>query len=290
MHPHSDKLWEPLLPSLWNLNKKRRPKLAIQENGAFLRALKYSLRSVPVLEIGTPDGTWLAALIHLEAINCAGWLDHINGIWSKICDNADSKEQQQLSMETSELCKTMQSDISQVVALQRTPSVHIRHSDYEEPLLMLERLLGEAKVIAADIRESLDMQHRVKNTQVAELAINESRSAIAGTFSTQRSHNSVDIADARTLFTCSHRARIRIYPNQSSFVRIRNERARNQRHRPQHLGIPGNSFSVADSVRPCVDGVAGIAQLDSYPRRSRASLASYASDTLARNFFVLADA
>lgn len=49
---------------------------------------------------------------------------------------------------------------------------------------MLERLLGEAKVIAADIGESLDIQHQIKNKQVAELAINESRSAIAGTFFT----------------------------------------------------------------------------------------------------------
>jgi hypothetical protein len=127
-----------------------------------------------------PDGIWLAALIHLEAINCAGWLDHINS-QANMYDDADSKDQQQLSKQTADLCKTLQSDISQVVALQRTPSVQIQVSDYEEALLMLERLLGEARVIAADFRESLDLQHRVKNTQVAELAINESRSAIAGT-------------------------------------------------------------------------------------------------------------
>lgn len=147
----------------------------------FARALKRSLETIPVSRDDVPGGHWLAALIHLETINCAAWLDHVDAQRSSVRIHV-VEEQQQLSEQISNLCKTLQSDISQVVALQRTPSVQMRFSDYEEELLMLERLLGEAKKIAAEVRESLDMQHRAKNTQVAELAINESRSAIAGTF------------------------------------------------------------------------------------------------------------
>jgi hypothetical protein len=185
-YPHSDKLWELPLPSSWNPRNPRTFRSAAKANELFAPALDFSLRSIRTTRIDLPDGIWLAALIHLEAINCASWLDHINS-QANIYDDADPKDQQQLSKQTTDLCKTLQSDISQVIALQKTPDVCIRHTDYEGALLMLERLLGEAKVIAADVRESLDSQHRDKNTQVAELAINESRSAIAGTLFLQTS-------------------------------------------------------------------------------------------------------
>lgn len=179
--PRSDELSHPSLPSKWPSNGPRRRKVDPQGHDLFARALESSLRDVSVSLEDTRGGHWLAALAHLEAVNCAGWLDHIEAQRSSV-RNGITNEQQQLSEQASDLCKTLQSDISQIVALQRTPSVCIQFSDYEEHLLMLERLLGEAKVIAAEIRESLDLQHRAKNTQVAELAINESRSAIAGTF------------------------------------------------------------------------------------------------------------
>jgi hypothetical protein len=182
-YPRSDKLWEPPLPSLGVPEKWKRSKIpATYANGLFAHALGCSLRAAPLCQTDKADGCWLAALINLEAINCAGWLDHINGQWANACHDNDPKKQQELSQQTSDLCKTLQSDIDQIEALQKTPGVRIRCSDYEGGLLMLERLLREAQVIAADVKESLDMQHRIKNTQVAELAINESRSAIAGTF------------------------------------------------------------------------------------------------------------
>jgi hypothetical protein len=182
-YPRSDKLWEPPLPSLGVPEKWKRSRIpATRANGLFAHALGCSLRAAPLCQTDKADGCWLAALVNLEAINCAGWLDHINGQCPNICHDADPQNQEELARQTSDLCKTLQSDISQIIALQRTPGVRIRFSDYEEGLLMLERLLGEARVIAADVRESLDTQHRIKNTQVAELAINESRSAIAGKF------------------------------------------------------------------------------------------------------------
>ena len=178
--PRSDELSYPSLPSTWPSKGPRRRRVYSQGQDLFARALECSLRTIPISKSDTESGHWLAALAHLEAVNCAGWLDHVEAQRSSV-RNDITKEQQQLSEQASDLCKTLQSDISQLIALQRTPSVDIQFSDYEEQLLMLERLLGEAKVIAAEIKESLDMQHRAKNIQVAELAINESRSAIAGT-------------------------------------------------------------------------------------------------------------
>jgi hypothetical protein len=230
-YPRSDKLWEPPLPSSWNPGDSRTFRSAAKANEPFAAALRLSLRSIRISQTDLPDGVWLAALIHLEAINCAGWLDHINS-QADIYDDADPKDQQQLSKQTADLCKTLQSDISQVIALQRTPDVCIRYSDYEGPLLMLERLLGEARVIAADIRESLDSQHRDKNTQVAELAINESRSAIAGTLFLQSSQNFADVTNSKTLSICSYRACLHLYSNKPRFICIRNERTRNQRNWP----------------------------------------------------------
>lgn len=116
---------------------------------------------------------------------------------------------------------------------------------------MLERLLGEVKVIATEIRKSLDMQHRIKSTQFAELAINESRSAIAGTFILDKPRYNRTV-----LKTCSQGACIRLHPYQSSFVRVRNECTGEQRNRPQHLGVFGDSFSIANDVGAYVDGLA----------------------------------
>jgi hypothetical protein len=116
---------------------------------------------------------------------------------------------------------------------------------------MLERLLKEAENIAAEVKELLDMQHRAKNIQVAELAINESRSAIAGTFILE------ELQYDRTMLTAySHGACIRLRPYQSSFIHIWDERTRDQRNRSQHLGVPGNNFCVADDVWACVDELA----------------------------------
>ena len=179
-NPRSDELSRPSPPSLWPTKRPRRRKLDVEAKDLFVRALDHSLDTALVPKDDMPDGHWLAALINLEAINCAGWLDNINTQRSSVSHDAVAKEQHQLSEQICELCRTLQSDISQLVALRKTPSVLVRNADYEEDLLMLERLLGEANVIAADIKESLDLQHRAKNTQVAELAINESRSAIAG--------------------------------------------------------------------------------------------------------------
>ena len=249
-YPRSDEPLQPPLPSSRAPEGSRSVPMIPRTSTIFARALKCSLGVIPVSKDDALDGHWLAALIHLETINCAAWLDYVDDKRSSVRDHV-SKEQQQLSEEISDLCKTLQSDVSQLVAFSRTPSVKIRFSDYEEQLLMLERLLGEAKVIATEIRESLDMQHRIKSTQVAELAINESRSAIAGTFILVKSQYN------RTLLTtCSHGACIRLHPYQSSFVHIRDERTRDQRNRSQHLGVSGDSFGVADNVRTCVDGVA----------------------------------
>jgi hypothetical protein len=230
-YPRSDKLWEPPLPSSWNPRNPRTFRSPAKATELFGPALDLSLRSIRISQTDLPNGIWLAALIHLEAFNCAGWLDHINS-QASIYDNADPKDQQQLSKQTADLCKTLQSDISQVIALQKTPDVCIRHSDYEGALLMLERLLGEARVIAADIRESLDSQHRDKNTQVAELAINESRSAIAGTLFLQISQNFADITNSKTLPIYSHCTCVYIHPNQPRVIGIWNERSRDKRNGP----------------------------------------------------------
>ena len=225
-YPRSDELSQPLLPSRWASNGSkgsRRRKVDTDAGYLYARALEYTLGTIPVSKGTTRNGCWLAALIRLESINCGGWLDHIYARWSNPRKDSDPKEQLQLSIQISDLCKTLQSDISQVVALQRTPRVHLQCSDYEEELLMLERLLGEAKVIAADARESLDMQHRVKNTQVAELAINESRSAIAGKFVLKALQQ-----ESHVLTTVSNCPCICLYSHQPSFLRVRNECAGDQ--------------------------------------------------------------
>jgi hypothetical protein len=281
-YPRSDELSRPSLPSC--SKGTRRYKLDAEAKDLFTRALNHSLDAGFVPKNDMPDGYWLAALIHLEAINCADWLDHINAQRSSVGHDAVTKEPQQLSDQMSELCKTLQSDISQVVALRKTPSVLVRSADYEEDLLMLDRLLREAMVIASDMRELLDLQHRAKNTQVAELAINESRSAIAGTFISETLHHGGMVLTIR-----SHSACIRVHPHQPGIVRIRDERAGNQRNRSQHLGIFGHSFCIADDVRTGVDGLACVTQLGCHTRREMASLASHPSYMLAGWQSVLAD-
>lgn len=224
-YPRADKPLQPDLPSAWVSGGSKRRKVYRGRKRFFARALKCSLETMPVSKDDAPDGHWLAALIHLETINCAAWLDHVDALRLNVRIHV-VKEQQQLSEQISKLCKTLRSDVSQVVAFRRTSSVQIRFSDYEEELLMLERLLGEAENVAAEVRESLDMQHRARNTQVAELAINESRSAIAGTFFLEEPQ-----CDRTMLTTYSHGACIRLHPYQPSFVHIWDERTRDQRHR-----------------------------------------------------------
>lgn len=121
----------------------------------------------------------------MEAIKRAGELDSIFTSWSELQKLSDRGRLYDLSTDARALRVTLQADINQVNAFQRNRP-NSRLGDYEEAKLMLERVDAESKAIAEDIQALLDTQIQQKNIQTAELAINESRSAIAGKSATLR--------------------------------------------------------------------------------------------------------
>lgn len=144
-------------------------------------ALKHCLKSAPPLKDDEMTGTWMSALIYMDAIVRARSIEHLAIRWPNANKTADINELREISLMASQTCAELQLSVNQVAAFNRSfPSV--RQSDYHEAYHFLERLLDEAKSMAQEIKEAFDTQHQIKNFEVSSLAVHESKSAIARTF------------------------------------------------------------------------------------------------------------
>jgi hypothetical protein len=129
-------------------------------------------------------GSWISALVYMDAIVRARSVEHLASLLPDASKTADTNELREVSMMANQTCAELQTSVNQVAAFSKSfPSV--RQSDFHDAYHFLERLLGEAKRMAHDIKETLDTQHQIKNFEVSSLAVHESKSAIARMFHVQ---------------------------------------------------------------------------------------------------------
>jgi hypothetical protein len=142
-------------------------------------ALKHCLRSVPPLRDDELTGSWLSALIYMDAVMRARSIDVLASRWPDTSKSVDTHDLREISQLANQTCAELQTSVNQVVAFNRSyPSV--RQSYYHDAYHFLERLLTEAKSMAQEIKDLFDTQHQTKNIEVSTLAVHESKSAIAG--------------------------------------------------------------------------------------------------------------
>lgn len=147
----------------------------------FDHALKSGLQSSPALQDGEMTGFWLSALIYLDADIQAYRLDHIKSLWFEESSSSGTARLHSIFLDAKQRYCEVKSSVNQVTAFVKScPSV--RKSDYQETFGLLERLLEEAKDVVEEIKDALDDQHRIKTLEVSSLAMQESRSAIAGKY------------------------------------------------------------------------------------------------------------
>jgi hypothetical protein len=146
-------------------------------------ALRHCLRSTPPLQDDEMTGSWISALVYMDAIARACSLDVLASQWPDANKPADINELREISLIASQTCAELQTSAKQVAAFNKSfPSV--KKSDYHDAHHFLERLLDEAETTAREIKESLDTQHQIKKFEVSALAVHESKSAIARMFHT----------------------------------------------------------------------------------------------------------
>lgn len=147
----------------------------------FCIALRHCLRSTPALHDHEMTGSWMSALIYMDAIIRARSLEALPSAWSAANMPADINELREIHVMATQTCAELQTSVNQVAAFNKSfPSV--RQSDFHDAYHFLERLLDEAKSRAQEIKETIDTQHQIKTFEVSSLAVHESKSAIARMF------------------------------------------------------------------------------------------------------------
>ena len=144
----------------------------------FGSALKHGLRSAPPLRDNEITGSWLSALIYMDAIRRARSIDYIASHWPDSNKVSDINKLREVSLEASQTLAEIQISVNQVAAFSKSFPL-VRQSDYHEAYHFLERLLDQAKSMAQEIKEILDTQQQIKTFEVSSLAVHESKSAIA---------------------------------------------------------------------------------------------------------------
>jgi hypothetical protein len=144
-------------------------------------ALKHCLRSVPPLQDNELTGSWLSALIYMDAVMRALSIDVLASRWPDTSKAVDTHSLREVSLLANQTCAELQTSVNQVVAFNRSCPL-VRQLDYHDAYHFLERLLDEARTMAQEIKDIFDTQHQIKNIEVSSLAVHESKSAIAGTF------------------------------------------------------------------------------------------------------------
>lgn len=169
---------EPPVPSQLNQRgstPRAPPKTSV---ALFRRALQSCLESAGPLEAYDLTGSWLSALIYMDACICAHSLDKLVSQWRDAPKALNSDELQDLLQLAKQSCNSLQTSVNQVAAFRKSyPAA--RRSDYDEAYHFLGRLLGEATPIAEEIKDLLETQHQMKTYEVSTLAVTESKSAIA---------------------------------------------------------------------------------------------------------------
>lgn len=179
-------LWEPLVYSQW-ASRATAPTYSPSPVRFFNRALEHSLRSAPPLQDSDLTGSWLSALIYMDAIMRASSIDDLVSQWPGAGKAVETNELLEVSALARQTCTALQISVNQVADFRKSyPSV--RQSDYRDAYHFLERLLREAKDMAEQIKDTLDTQHQINNIEMSSLAVHESKSAIAGEFHAQFNH------------------------------------------------------------------------------------------------------
>jgi hypothetical protein len=171
-------LCEPLVYSQW---ASHAASPTIHPWGFFNHALKHCLQSAPPLQSDNLTGSWLSALIYMDAIMRAGSLDELASRWPDTSEVIDINHLREISVLAKQICTDLQTSVNQVAAFHKSVPA-VRQSDYHNASHFLERLLTEAKAMAEDIKDEFDAHQQIKNIEVASLAVNESKSAIAREF------------------------------------------------------------------------------------------------------------
>lgn len=146
----------------------------------FTDALENSLQAAKSLDDDQMTGSWISALIYLDAVVSADALDGIvyERLHLQSDGAADADNMQEMSLRIRQTCASLRASVNQVAAF-RNSYPATRSSDYHDANHFLERLLSDASALARDIKETFDAQHQFKNLQLSTLAVNETRSAIA---------------------------------------------------------------------------------------------------------------
>jgi hypothetical protein len=151
----------------------------------FKHAVRRSLLSASPLRPEDLSGSWLSALIYMDAIVLADSLDDLVTEWQDLRKklSADdemkhSKNLEKVSQSSEEVYTSLQTSVNQVAAFRKSyPAA--RYSDFGEAYHFLTRLLGDATPVTGEIKDEINKQQEDLNLKVSRKALEESRSAIS---------------------------------------------------------------------------------------------------------------
>lgn len=136
-------------------------------------AMNSSLSNTSPLEAHMQTGSWLSALIHMQALNYAESLDSIMAV------SRDGDDDRMIDL--ARAAHALQSSRLQITRIQEhLPTM--RRSDFSEALGKLIQVLGEAEVLRETAKETLEDRFRIKSIDAAVLSVSQSRSAVARKF------------------------------------------------------------------------------------------------------------
>lgn len=139
----------------------------------FSWAMNSSLSNTSPLEAHVQTGSWLSALIHIQALNYAENLDFIMDA------SRDGDDDRMIDLALG--VRALQSSRLQVNRIQENLPT-MRRSDISEALGKLIQVLEEAEVLKETVNETLEDRFRIKSIDAAVLSVNQSRSAVARKF------------------------------------------------------------------------------------------------------------
>lgn len=214
----------------------------------FKHAVRRALLSASPLRLDDLSGSWLSALIYMDAIVLTDSLDDLVSEWQDLRKKLSAEETKHseklksLSQSADEVCNSLQTSVNQVAAFRKSyPAA--RYSDFGEAYHFLNRLLGDAKPVTREIKDEINRQQEDLNLKVSRTALEESRSAISREYLT--SDPGRLFPTSLTNVSHSHRPGVYLHSDQHGLVHIWDERERDRRQR-QHLGFRCNSVCAND--------------------------------------------
>ena len=192
MQASAGNLWEPPVPSVSMQQSvvppardPRHPWPSTSSTVLFKHAVRRCLLQANPLRPDDLTGSWLSALIYMDAIVRADHLEDLVSEWENLRRRLsanelklESQELEKLSQTAEEICSSLQISVNQVAAFSKSyPAA--RHSDFGEAYHFLNRLLGDAKPITGEIKDVINKQQEELNLKVSRTALEESRSAIS---------------------------------------------------------------------------------------------------------------